>query len=205
MNYHHITLDSDGGLLSLSGQSVNLCPSSTVSQERRDLLTQCIERLQGTAIKVFSDGRLVFLDPGNTLCLYDSATRQMLKTLRGSQFKRHNHEAVKPLGYSPTESLYLWRRSATVLSVVKLLDLEIQKEVPNFWPTVDTETFSEAIAVCDEETSMILSVCKTQNYGHFVSHYFGNGRLRHAKLTEVFRDGSIELTSPRLLESHSGQ
>lgn len=204
MNFHHITLDGDGGLLSLSGDVINLCSSSAIQQERRDLLTQKIDNIQGLTIKLFSDGRLIFLDRSNTLYLYDTASKHLLKTLRGSPYKRNNHDLIKPLGFSPDEDLYLWRKSGTTLSVVNLQDFEIKKEVPNFWPHVDTETFSEAIAVCDQETSMILSVCKTSNYGHFVTHYFGNGRMRHAKLTEVFKDGKPFSFSDQLFELDSG-
>lgn len=190
MNYHHITLDGDGGIISLSGEHINLSPSTAIEQERRDLLIQKIDNIQGTTIKLFSDGRLIFLDRSNSLYLYDTSTKHLLKTLRGSPYKRHNHEQIKPLGFSPDENLYLWRKSGTTLSVVSLQDFEIKKEIPNFWPNVDTETFSEAIAVCDQDGSMILSVCKTGGFGDYISHYFGNGRLRHAKLTEVFRDGN---------------
>lgn len=191
MNYHHITLDSNGTVLSLSGEVVNLSPTTAIAQERRDLLTQKLDNLSGTTIKVFSDGRLIFFDKANILYLYDTNTKQLLKSLRGSIFKRHNHERLKPLGFSPDESLYLWRRSATTLSVVNLQDFEIKKEIPNFWPQISTETFSEAIAICDDQAAMILSVCKTENFGDFISHYYNNGKMRHAKLTEVFKDGRV--------------
>lgn len=161
-------------------------------QQNRQRLTQTLINTNGVVLKVFSDSRLVFQDKmTNSLYLYDTHTGNVMKSIKGKQFKRNLHESRVVLGYTPDEQHYLWRRTETTLSIVNLQDFEIAKEVGQFWPAVEEDMLFDSFAISDDAMSTVVCINKTKDYGNLICHYFGNGRIRHASLSEVFKNGRL--------------
>lgn len=176
--------------MGFSGKKINIVSRLDIEAENRAKLGQTTVNTQAVVVKVFSDGRMVFQEKmTNSLYLYDSQTGHVVKSIRGKQYKRNLHETRIALGFTSDEGHYLWRRTETTLSMVNLQDFEIVKEINQFWPSVEEDLFFDSYAIGDDSLSTVICINKTKEYGNLICHYFGSGRIRHANLNEIFKNG----------------
>lgn len=207
VGFSHVTADTQGSTVALSGRQLTVVGRSSVENEDRSAMTRCMLESDGVVVKLFSDGRLVLHDKfANCLYLFDTDSRQIIKSIKGKTFKRNLHETRVILGYSHDQSKYLWRRSETVLAVVDLRDFEVSKEINGFWPAVPGDLLFDSFAICDDSTATVVCVNKTSaGTGNVVCHYFGGGKISHVGLTAIIKNGTIRSSSCLLLGPHLRQ
>lgn len=193
--FNRILADTQGRRVALSGHGLNVFAKQDIVDENRDKIAQVLLSLNGAVLKVFPDSRLIFIDKlSNVLYMYDMGSNQLMKSIKGKPYKRSPHETRVHLGYSTDGLSVLWRRTETTLSVISLQEFEIEKEITNFWPSVDSDVIYDSFAICDDAKANIVCVNKTLHYGTLICHYFGNGRIRHVTLSEIFKHGRFDLT-----------